>query len=119
MFPLILLLVLPTINVSADVANPEFATKHCKSGEKEITASYSSKEAFGPRTYDETKKYANNPNYYELTGSGSSFGGQVKYCQRGSDSSDFKVKLISLGVGSVVFVAVVGIVWLRRRGTRR
>ncbi|HEX7456566.1 MAG TPA: hypothetical protein VF303_03805, partial [Candidatus Nanoarchaeia archaeon] len=47
----------------ADLMNPDFLTKKCNAGEKEIVCSYSSKEPFGSRTTDECKKYANNSNY--------------------------------------------------------
>lgn len=109
---LLLVLFLPAAQVSADLVNPEFNTKHCKSGEKEIVATYSSKEPFGPRTSDETKKYENNPNYYELSSQGSSFGGKVKYCQTGSDTS---TKLLGVGVAGLVVLSILGLVWLRRR----
>lgn len=43
----------------ADVINPDFLTKKCNPGEKEVVCSYSSKEPVGQRTTDERKKYAN------------------------------------------------------------
>jgi hypothetical protein len=109
------LLFIPTATTSADMINPEFNTKHCKPGEKEITASYSSKEPFGPRTSDETKKYENNPNFYELSSHGSSFGGEVKYCQTGKDLNN---NIVGGGIAGIVALAVIGLVWLRRRSAR-
>ena len=106
------LLLLPAVPVSADLTNPEFASKHCKPGEKEITVAYSSKEPFGPRTSGETKKYENNPNYYELSSNGSSFGGEVKFCQTGGDTN---IRFLGAGVAGLVAVSILGLIWVRRR----
>ncbi len=72
--------VLLSPNAKADVMNPDFLTKQCIQGEKEIICSFSSEKPFGPRTVDECKKYEKNNNYYYLVGHGSSFGGREKYC---------------------------------------
>ena len=68
---------------------PEFLEKRCRSSEKEVTCSFRSSESFGPRTVDDCKKYANDPNYYFLTGRsyGTGLGGEEKYCLNSSNSS--------------------------------
>ncbi len=114
-FSVLIITLISAAHVSADVANPQFSTKKCKPGEKEVTATYSSDKPFGRRTHDETKKYANNPNYYELTAEGHSFGGTIKYCQKYSSSN---TKLIGAVVGGVVIVAVGGLFLIRRNSAR-
>jgi len=66
--------------VYADVINPEFFSKKCDLGETPIICSYKSEKPFGPRTEDNCKQYENNPKYRNLTGHGSSFGGEEIYC---------------------------------------
>ena len=84
---LILFLFAPVVR--ADIPNPEFSIKKCKSGEKEIVCSYKSEKPFGPHTEDECLKYKDNPNYYYLVSQGSSFGGEMKYCLKaGANESD-------------------------------
>lgn len=109
------LLVVPASTALADVVSSDYYSRHCRPGEKEITAAFSSKEPFGPRTSDETIKYKNNPNYYELTSHTSSFGGAVKYCQIGQNSD---TKLVGAGIAGLMVIAVLGLVWIRRRSAR-
>lgn len=112
----IILTVFLPIGARADVVNPDYLTKKCGAGEKEITCSYSSKEPFEPRTTDGCKQYADNPNYYYLTGRGSSFGGEEKYClkanaQDNAAESFFKNKYVMAG-GAVIAVAVISLIIL-------
>jgi len=79
---LILSLVFPIQNVYADVMNPDFLTMKCNPDEEEVVCSYTSKEPFGRRTTDECAGFSNNPDYRYLTGHGSSFGGEEKYCNK-------------------------------------
>ena len=66
--------------VRADMLNPEFGVKKCAEGEKEVICHYSSKVPFGPKIEDECGRYVNDPRYYYLVSTGSSFGGREKYC---------------------------------------
>jgi len=114
--------------------NPEFLTKKCNAGEKEIVCSYSSKEPFGPRTTDECEKYANNPNYYSLVSSGSSFGGEEKYClkvgaldnattQNGGIGenlfSDNQYFIIGGAVVVVIVISLLALFLIRRRNANK
>ena len=122
------LVVLSPINVKADVMNPDFLTKKCAPGEKEVVCSFSSKKPFGPRTTDECKKYKNDPNYYYLVGHGSSFGGEEKYClkvgaqentnQNGNEGKQpFDNNYILIGgiVAVLVVISLVALFLIRKR----
>jgi len=74
---------------SADSVNPEYFSKTCPPGEREVQCNYRSTQPFGPRTYNECAKYENNPNYRFLVGEGHSFGGIEKYCFRPISTGSF------------------------------
>lgn len=95
--------------ILADVLNPEWFEKQCNEGEIEVVCSYSSSTPFGPRTKDECKKYENHPDYSYLTGHGSSFGGEEKYClAEGADGlSNTEVAVYSLFDNYIALGAVI------------
>lgn len=63
----------------ADVINPAYFTASCNPGETEIECSWTRNSISGP-IKDGCTKYKNNPNYRYLEGTGSTFGGENKYC---------------------------------------
>lgn len=77
-FPVFFLLF--THSAYADLMNPEYLTKKCQPGEQEIVCSYSRKSMLSDYDEHECIPYKNNASYYYLTGHGSTFGGQDKYC---------------------------------------
>jgi hypothetical protein len=79
LFLILIALLFPRL-IQADVINPEWFDKKCGISEREVVCSYTSREPFGPRIYDDCQKYKYNPNYRYLVGRGSSFGGSEKYC---------------------------------------
>ena len=74
---------------SADSVNPEYFSKTCPPGEKEVQCIYKSTQPFGPKTYNECARYENNPNYRFLVEDGHSFGGSQKYCFKAASTGDF------------------------------
>lgn len=124
----VVLVVFSPVHVNADVMNPDFLTKKCEPGEKEVVCSFRSKEPFGPRTTDECKKYKNDSNYYYLVGHGSSFGGGEKYCLKvgaqentnqnrdeGKQLFDNNDVLIEGIVAFVVGISLVALFLIRKR----
>jgi hypothetical protein len=120
----IFVFLLSVFQVSADLIDPTYFTKHCKPGEKEITCSYKSEKPFGPLTYDECIKFSNNPNYYALTGHRSSFGGESKYCLKlNAEDNGTEVLLkknIYLGIVILIItlVSLVALTIIRKRKTK-
>lgn len=104
-------------NVGADLMNPDFLTKKCKPGETEIVTSYRSATPFGPKTYDEGAKYENNSSYYYLTGHGSSFGGEDKWCLKAGafDNTGSVVLVTGLTVATVVSISFITLYAIRKR----
>ncbi|NCS97878.1 MAG: hypothetical protein GW762_04790 [Candidatus Pacebacteria bacterium] len=72
-------LMLPA-SVKADVINPDWFELHCAADQLQVECTYKSEQAFGPKIMDECEQYENNPEYVYLTGHGSSFGGEERYC---------------------------------------
>lgn len=65
----------------ADVTHPSFYTKSCEPSEIEVSCYYRTLNPFGePYLYNTCKKYEDDPNYYYLSGSGSSYGGMMRFC---------------------------------------
>jgi hypothetical protein len=106
-------------NLNADVMNPDFLTKKCAPGEKEVVCRFSSVKPFGPRTTDECKRYKNNSNYYYLVGHGSSFGGEEKYCLKvgAQGNTIFYNNYIIIGgvVALIVGISLMALLLTRKR----
>jgi len=120
-------LMIPGAN--ADVMNPEYLTKKCGSGDREIICGYTIKEPFGPHITDDCKKYENNASYYYLVGHGSSFGGENKYCLKSGakDNAGQKERemiddrnMLMIGVAIIIVVAVslAAIFFIRRKNVK-
>lgn len=104
------------LSATADLINPEYQTKICKPGETEVIATYQSKTPFGPRTNDETARYAHNPEYYELAAEGHSFGGSIKYCRKVAQDNTGKI-LLAVGLVAVIALGSLGGLYaVKRRG---
>lgn len=90
-FLFLLIFIFSPKTASADIINPDYYSKTCPPGEIEVQCSYKSDTPFGPRTFDECKKYENNPNYKFLDANGHSFGGSQKFCFKAVSTDDFIV----------------------------
>ena len=66
--------------VSADVVNPDYLITQCPLNKLQRECFYSSKEAFESETKSDCEVYENNSSCEFLAGTGSSFGGQRRYC---------------------------------------
>jgi hypothetical protein len=119
-----LLLAVSPLNVYADLFDTDFLGLKCAPGEKEVVCSYKSEEPFGPRTEDNCKEYKNNSNYYFLVSTGSSFGGEEKYClYEGRTDENILNSYSPAVVGGVISVVVgaslLGIFLIRKRNAAK
>ena len=109
----IIFFALPIIS-HADLANPEWFTKHCPVGQTEIECSFSNKESFVVSEFaDGCKKYKDNPNYEILVGEGSTWGGRQRYCLVMKDSNTFFK--FSLLVSVTTILSLFGLIKLRKK----
>ncbi len=115
----IYLVILFPVNVNADLINPDFLIKKCALGEKEIKCRYSSKEPFGPRTLNTCKKYENNPNYYLLATSGSSFGGKEKYCLKVGAQENIDYIFIGGFIVIIISTSLIALFLIRKRNASK
>lgn len=99
----------------ADLINPDYYIEKCNFNEIEVVCRYKGKDPFGPKTYNECAKYENNPEYRELTGNVSSFGGSLKYCYTAKSAFEFigfhlskllPLILVTLLIETLLFFAV-------------
>lgn len=118
LFALVLWFLAMPIGARADLINPDFYAARCKPGEQEVIATYVpvfGSNRHGPNN-DQTKKYASNPDYYELSDSGR---GSVKYCRKAGTvnklASTWKIIALALAVAYIVIGSIVGLYLVRRR----
>jgi len=120
-----LLFVILTFKVKADVINPEYLTKKCQPGEKEVVCTFKRKKTFGPITENGCTQYEENSNYYLLSSTGSSFGGSSKYCLKVKEEQEIsqnKSGTLPDGfnsttyiLGAIVFVALLSLYYIRKK----
>jgi hypothetical protein len=128
LFTILVMLFIPTL-VKADLIGPEWFETECPAGQQEVTCSYRSEEPFGPKTSDYCVKYENNSNFEYLTGHGSSFGGESKYCFLGQGNPDdyinknttptSKKYLWIITTATALFIAGITALYLIRRKNRQ